>query len=82
MGGYCDGREQLKGLWVQWSALVVYGVSSTICGYQKVMDCWSCQQGKPGPGPGRAKLDQHPVGVPLERMAVNIMGPTNNSKRQ
>ena len=37
--------------------------------------CWSCQQRKPGPGPGRANLYQHPVGVPLERMAVNIMGP-------
>ena len=36
---------------------------------------WNCQQRKPGPGPGRAKLHQHPVGAPLERMAVYIMGP-------
>ena len=42
--------------------------------------CWNCQQKKPGPGPGRAKLHQHPVGAPLERMAIDIMGPTNGNE--
>ena len=39
------------------------------------MQCCNCQQRKPGPGQCRAKLHQHPVGAPLERMAVDIMGP-------
>ena len=37
--------------------------------------CRVCQQKKPGKGPGRAKLKQEPVGVPLERVAVDILGP-------
>ena len=39
----------LKALWVQWSTLVVYGVSSTVGGYQKEMETnrmfnWSCHR--------------------------------------
>ena len=37
--------------------------------------CKICQQRKPGPGKGLAKLAQCPVGTPLERIAVDIMGP-------
>ena len=37
--------------------------------------CWSCQQRKAELRPGRAKMHQHLVGAPLERMAVDIMGP-------
>ena len=113
----------LKALWVQWSALVVYGGllyrklfpegngnklyiqlvlplvlrkeffkelhSKRVAGHLGVTrtlaqvrrrfywprckadirrwcrQCWNCQQTKPGPGPGRAKLHQHPVGAPL-----------------
>ena len=37
--------------------------------------CKVCQQRKPGPGNGRAKLAQCPVGAPLEKIVVDIMGP-------
>ena len=110
----------LKALWVQWSALVVFGGllyrkwlpegngkrlyiqlvlpqvlrkeffkelnSKRVAGHLGVTrtlaqvrrpfywprckadirrwcrQCWNCQQRKTGPGPGRAKLNQHPVG--------------------
>ena len=41
--------------------------------------CKICQQRKPGPGKGRAKLAQCPVGAPLERIAVDIMGPLSTT---
>ena len=37
--------------------------------------CDLCAQAKPGPPRKRAKLGQVPVGAPLERIAVDIMGP-------
>ena len=43
--------------------------------------CEICQQKKPGRGPCRAKLNQQPVEAPLERVAIDTVGPlpvTNN----
>ena len=37
--------------------------------------CKKCAQRKPGPGKGRAPLQQKPVGVPLERIAIDFLGP-------
>ena len=49
-------------------------------GYQGDISRWCkrcdlCAQAKTGPPRKRAALRQRPVGVPLERMAVDIMGP-------
>ncbi len=37
--------------------------------------CLACQRRKPGPQKGRASLHQEPVGAPMERMALDFMGP-------
>ena len=42
--------------------------------------CVECQAAKPGRRPRRAPLQQEPVGMPLERMAVDIVGPLPRTK--
>jgi transposase InsO family protein len=37
--------------------------------------CNKCAQGKPGSGPGRAKLKSMVAGIPLERVAMDFLGP-------
>ena len=49
-------------------------------GYKQDVTSWCascdiCAQSKPGPRRRKAKLGQVPVGAPLERVAVDIMGP-------
>lgn len=38
-------------------------------------ECDQCARGKPGPGLGRAPLQQAAVGSPFDRIGVDIMGP-------
>jgi hypothetical protein len=47
-----------------------------------IKQCRLCQERKPGRGPGKAKLHQQPVGAPLERVAIDIMGPLPITDRQ
>ena len=37
--------------------------------------CNKCARRKPGPGIGKAPLQHKPVGLPLQRIAIDIMGP-------
>ena len=42
--------------------------------------CADCARSKPGRVPNKANLQQQPVGFPLERMAVDLMGPLPMTK--
>ncbi len=37
--------------------------------------CTECAQHKPGPGKGRAPLGHVPVGAPMERLCIDLLGP-------
>ena len=41
--------------------------------------CEMCARGKPGPGLGRAPLQHRRSGAPFERIAIDILGPLNQS---
>ena len=49
------------------------GMSSDIASWVK--QCNSCARCKPGPGIGKAPLQQSLVGAPLDRIAIDIVGP-------
>ncbi|CAG2249684.1 Retrovirus-related Pol polyprotein from transposon 17.6 [Mytilus edulis] len=49
------------------------GMSKDIASWCK--ECDQCARGKPGPGLGRAPLQQSAVGSPFDRIGVDIMGP-------
>lgn len=36
--------------------------------------CWDCAKGKPGPGAGKAPLQQSKVGAPFDRIGIDIVG--------
>jgi hypothetical protein len=46
-----------------------------------VRNCHHCQLVKPGPGKGKQRLKQERVGVPRERVAINLIGPLPPSRR-
>ncbi|XP_063436328.1 protein NYNRIN-like [Mytilus trossulus] len=37
-------------------------------------ECWDCAKGKPGPGAGKAPLQQSKVGAPFDRIGIDIVG--------